>query len=121
MLLGQVCRNGLVLMSAHEDRPFLARPFRALVQSLVETHEASFAAISTWDDFLLTFRFLSETRDYTEAASAALAGPLADRDLLEATEATREFFQRLGRFPSLVDHIEAARERWAREGETRTV
>lgn len=121
MLLGQICRNGLVLMSAHQDRPFLAQPFRNLVQTLVEAHEACFAAISTWDDFLVTFRFLSETRDYTEAAQSALTGPLADRDLLEATETTRDFFQGLGRFPSLVDHIEAARERWARADEPRTV
>ena len=119
MLLGQVCRNGVVLASVHEGTPFLARPFRSLVESLVETHEARFAALSTWDDFLTTYRFLAATRDYTDAAVAAAAGPAADRSLLEATEATREFFQRLGRFPFLVDHIEAAKERWALEEEPR--
>lgn len=118
MLLGQVYRNGLVLVSAHETEPFLSRPLRSLVESLVETHEARFGALSTWDDFLTTYRFLAATRDYTESALAALVGPAADRDLLlRATEDATDFFRRRDRFPFLVDHIEAARERWALEEE----
>ena len=122
MLLGQVYRNGLVLVAAHEAEPFLARPFRSLVESLVETHEARFAALAAWDDFLATYRFLSATRDYTDTALAALVGPAADRDLLlRASEAATDFFRQQGRFPFLVDHIEAAKERWALEEAPATV
>lgn len=121
MLLGQVCRNGIVLASAHAAEPFLARPFRSLVESLLETHEARFAALSGWDAFLATYRFLAGTRDWTEAAVESLAGPAAGRSLLEATEATRELLQRLGRFPLLADHIEAAKDRWAMDEAPRAV
>ena len=115
MLLGQVCRNGLVLMSAHQDRPFLAQPFRS--PRAVPRRDTRGLLRGDLDLGRLPADVPLPLRDARlhGGRPAALTGPLADRDLLEATEATRDFFQGLGRFPSLVDHIEAARERWARE------
>ena len=47
MLLGQVCRNCLVLASAHEGEPLLARTFDGLMRSLVETYRAAFDSVAT--------------------------------------------------------------------------
>ncbi len=116
MLLGQVCRSCLVVSAAREAEPFVARPLRSLMDELVAAHEARFASLSSWEDFLSAYRFLSATRDYADAALEALAGPATGRDeLLRAAEAAHGLLAKEGRFPFLVEHVEAAKEAWAHE------
>lgn len=116
MLLGQVCRSCLVVAAAHEAQPFVARPLRGLMDALVGTHEARFASLATWEDFLSAYRFLSATRDWADAALESLGGAATGREeLLRAAEAAHGLLAREGRFPFLVEHIEAAKEAWARE------
>lgn len=113
MVLGQVCRNGLVLVAAHEKTPFLARPFGDLVNALMATHRDGLDRLATWDDFLRTYRFLSETRDYTDAVITALVGPDGVREhLLRATEMTQQFLEKQAHVPFLAEHLAAASERW---------
>jgi hypothetical protein len=117
-LLGQICRTCLVLVSAHKEQPFLAQPFKSLMQSLVQTYRSRFATLSSWDDFSSSFHFLHATRDYTDAAQRLLVGPFANRDdIVRASELTREYFQGQGEIPFLTDFLEAAKETYSvREG-----
>ena len=117
-LLGQICRTCIVLSAAHKGQPFVAQPFKALMQSLVQAHKDRFATLATWDDFSRTFHFLHATRDYTDAAARVLLGPFADRDVIvRASEMTREYFEEQGEIPFLKDFLEAAREAWTVRGE----
>ena len=113
-LLGQVCRNCLVLVAAHKEQPFVAQSFKALMQSLVGSYKGRFGALQSWDDFTATFHFLFAARDFTEASQRALLGPFTDRDyIIKASEITREFFQEKGEVPFLKDYLSAAQERWS--------
>lgn len=117
-LLGQVCRTCIVLAAALKGQPFLAQPFKALMQSLVQNHKGRFETLSSWDDFSRSFHFLHATRDYTDAAARHLLGPFADRDVIvKASEMTREYFEEQGEIPFLKDYLEAAKEAWTVRGE----
>lgn len=119
-LLGQICRTCIVLVAAHKEQPFLAQPFKALMQSLVQTYKSRFATLSTWDDFSTTFHFLHATREYTDAAGRLLLGPFTDRDfIVKASEMTREYFEGQGEIPFLKDFLEAAKETYTVRDELR--
>jgi hypothetical protein len=119
-LLGQICRTCIVLVAAHREQPFLAQPFKALMQSLVQTYKNRFATLSTWDDFSTTFHFLHATRDYADAAGRLLLGPFPDREyIVKASEMTREYFEGQGEIPFLNDYLGAARETYAVRDEPR--
>lgn len=113
-LLGQVCRNCLVLVAAQREQPFVASTFRSLMQTLVANYKGRFSSLQSWDDFTATFHFLFSAREFTESAQRALLGPFSDRDyIIKASEITREFFQEKGDVPFLRDFLSAAQERWS--------
>ena len=113
-LLGQICRNCLVIAAAHKDQPFVSSTYRALMHSLVQHHKQQFAVLTRWEDFMRTFRFLYATRDFTQATQAALLGPFGDREhILKASEITREMFQGKVDVPFLNDMLSAEKERFA--------
>ncbi len=111
-LIGQIARNCLLLMTTHKHNPFVSVPFKALMQGLVQTYKPHVDGMSTWDDFLFSFQYLSATRDYTEAMQQKLMVASADKDaIFKASEITHEFFKERDDLPFLKDFLNAEIER----------
>jgi len=111
-LIGHISRNCLVLMTAHKLNPFIALPFKSLMQSLVQTYKAQIAGITSWEDFLFTFQFLSATRDYTEQMQQKLMIASADKDaVFKASEITHDFFKGRDELTFVKEFLTAEQER----------
>lgn len=73
-LVGQICRNWLLVASAHEGREFVAAPAKAFAEALVASIPR-LEKIDNWPDFQLAFRFLYGLRDLTESDRDRMVAP----------------------------------------------
>lgn len=111
-LIGQISRNCLLLLTAHKHNPFVAQPFKVLMQAIVQTYKPHVQSVQSWDDFLFAFHYLAATRDYTEAMQQKLMVASADKDaIFKASEITHEFFKGHDDVPFLKDFLSAEQER----------
>jgi CRP-like cAMP-binding protein len=63
-LASQACRNLLIVASAHKGRHAIELPLRGLLQGLIQASRQLKGTIF-WDEFLTSFSFLHELRDYS--------------------------------------------------------
>lgn len=75
-LLGQICRNGLLVVAANPGREAVDSALTGTLMALAGS-ERRFGAIGTWDDFMATFHVLYSLREATDAMRAKLAPPAA--------------------------------------------
>ncbi len=92
-LIGQACRNLLIVISTHKSRSLVEAPLKALMQSLLEQGRAVKPA-TDWQEFMTGFRFLSELRDYTLALREKLTGGLGRAEAtVKASEVVKDLFK----------------------------
>jgi CRP-like cAMP-binding protein len=65
-LAGQATRNLLIVAAAHKGRNAVELPLRGLLQGLLQASRR-LKGTTFWDEFLLSFRFLHELREYSGA------------------------------------------------------
>ena len=65
-LVGQICRNCLLIISAQANQPLINVPFKGLMDGLLQSFHDEASAIETWDEFTAAFRALYALRDTTD-------------------------------------------------------
>ena len=117
-LVGQTCRNLLMVVSARAGDPYVEQPLIGLVRGLAQDVGKPLPA-RTWDAFMVTFSFLCEIRDMSDRILGRL-GPDASRRL-ELIEAASQALAQLpgsgDARPMIEAFLAAERERtewWAR-------
>lgn len=86
-LAAQATRNLLIVAAAHKGRNAVELPLRGLLQGLLQASRR-LRGTTFWDEFLISFRFLHELREYSGALRDDLpAGAAAGiQESLEASE-----------------------------------
>lgn len=117
-LLGQICRNLLMVISAQRDEPLVDAPLYALVQGLIRDAGRP-RSFPTWNRFLSVFSFLCNLRDLSDRVLDGLGPEPALR--LELIENSAQALTRLGEgvdiLPVVTAFLDAERakaEWWAR-------
>jgi CRP-like cAMP-binding protein len=111
-LIGQACRNYMLIAAAHKERQAVASLLKGEVQAL--GHTASEAKkIKSWDDFLWTFKYLYHVRDHTDAMRTELVQYLAgdSESLVKASEMMKELLKGQEVAAYLEEFIQAEREK----------
>jgi len=111
-LIGQACRNDLLIVAAHKERKAISQLLTGEVRALGET-AAEVRNINVWEDFLWTFRYLYHLRDHTDAMRSKLVMHLApDSDALKrASEMMRDLVKGQDVASYLEEFIAAEREK----------
>ncbi len=117
-LVGQTCRNLLMVVGARSGDPYVEQPLVGLVRGLAQDAGRPLPA-RTWEAFMVTFSFLSDLRDMSDRILGRLGPDPSQR--LELVEAASQALSRLaGRDdarPMIEAFLNAERERsqwWAR-------
>lgn len=111
-LIGQTCRNYLLIVAAHKDRAAVSTLLTGEVRALGET-ALEVRKIAVWDDFVWTFRYLYHLRDHSDAMRAQLVMHLApDSDALKrASDMMRDLVKGQDVASYLEEFIAAEREK----------
>jgi CRP-like cAMP-binding protein len=92
-LVGQACRNLLIVISAHRKRPIVESPLKSLMQALIERGR-EIKPILEWGEFMTTFRFLYELRDYSESLREKMAEKASRAEAsVKASEVVKDLFK----------------------------
>ncbi len=111
-LIGQICRNYMLIVAAHKERLAIAALLKGEVQALGQAASDA-KGIKTWDDFLWTFKYLFHQRDHSDLMRGELVQYLAsDSDsLVKASEMMKELLKGQDVVGYLDEFIQAERER----------
>lgn len=103
-LIGQVCRNNLLVMAAHGEQLVVAALLRSQVQAMSET-AAQCKQIKTWDHFQATFKYLIHLRSNSDQ----MRDDLVTTQVAETEALTKasEMMKSLVQGKDIVPHIEA--------------
>jgi Cyclic nucleotide-binding domain len=117
-LVGQICRNLLMVVAAKRAYPFIDDPLRGLVQGIVEDAQKA-QPIRSWDNFLLTARFLFELREVSDRTLESLGPDASQRSEMvqDASSLLSQLFQGREIVPVLEGFLKAEKEKtqwWAR-------
>jgi len=112
-LIGQICRNALLVIAANPGQPVADFMLVGLIRSMAECEE-QLAHIKTWDSFLVLFRMLCHVRDATDRMRIDLVTHSGDAFLHTVTEAgdmLRGLFKTADKQQYVQQFIEAERQR----------
>lgn len=111
-LVGQSCRNWLLIASANAGRAHIEAPLRHLAIGLLESL-ASLEAIRDWQEFLVAFRFLYNLRDLSNSERDRMVAPSQEafEEVLAASHTLRWLFRGQHAAVHLEAFIESERER----------
>lgn len=103
-LIGQVCRNNLLVMAAHGEKLVVAALLRGQVQAMGET-AVQCRGIKTWDHFSWTFNYLIRLRENSDR----MRDELVTTQMAESEALTKasEMMKSLVQGKDIVPHIEA--------------
>lgn len=93
-LASQAARNLLIVAAAHKGRHAVEMPLRGLLQGVLQASR-NLRGTTFWEEFLLSFRFLHELRDYS--------GSLRDRLPAESATGIEESVQASELVQALID------------------
>lgn len=114
-LIGQVCRNYLLVMAAHGEKLVVAGLLRGQIQAMGET-AAQCRQIDKWEDFIWTFNYLVHLRENSDRMRDELVTTaLAETEALnKASEMMKSLVQGKDILPHIQAHIDAdkARAQW---------
>lgn len=114
-LIGQVCRNYLLVMASHGEKLVVAGLLRGQIQAMGET-AAQCRQIDKWEDFIWTFNYLVHLRENSDRMRDELVTTaLAETEALDkASEMMRSLVQGKDILPHIQAHIDAdkARAQW---------
>ena len=103
-LIGQVCRNNLLVMASHGERLVVAALLKGQVQAMGET-AAQCRQIKTWDHFMWTFNYLVRLRENSDRMRDELVTTQVAET--EALAKASEMMKSLVQGQDIVPHIEA--------------
>ena len=117
-LVGQTCRNLLMVVSTRSGAPYVDEPLLGLVRGIAQEVGRP-APLRTWSAFMATFSLLCDMRDMSDRVLGRLGPEPAQR--LELIEAASQALSRLAGSddarPMIEAFLDAERERthwWAR-------
>jgi hypothetical protein len=110
-LAAQVCRNALLVMHSYKNQPLLSLPLKSLMQGIIQAKDH--LKVGTWEEFMLTFRFLSDIRDFSEEMRRNYVIMTSDKsELIERASATiREMISDKDLAPILETFMKAEQEK----------
>jgi len=92
-LISQACRNLLIVISEHRNRPLVEGPLRSTLQALIEQGR-NLKPMVKWDEFMTTFSFLHDLRDFTGQLRARHGGKASQAEAsVKASDAIKELFK----------------------------
>jgi hypothetical protein len=93
-LVGQACRNYLLIAAAHRERQVLGTLLQGQVRALGQT-AGQIKEIRDFEEFLFTFKYLFHLRDESDAARARLVRHLAGESeaMIKASEMIRDILK----------------------------
>jgi CRP-like cAMP-binding protein len=103
-LIGQACRNNLLVMAAHGEKLVVAALLRAQVQAMGET-ATQCRQIKSWDQFTWTFNYLIHLRENSDRLRDELVTTQVAET--EALAKASEMMKSLLQGKDIVPHIEA--------------
>jgi CRP-like cAMP-binding protein len=111
-LIGQICRNHLLVVGAHRERLAVATLLKGEVRALGEM-AATVKDITAWEEFFWTFRYLLHVRDHSDADRTRLVRHMADDSeaLVRASEMMRDLIKGQDIVSYMEEFIAADRER----------
>lgn len=110
-LVGQICRNCLLLVEAQHEDPMILGPVSALMVETVKAFRAQ-PAVESWDRLVREIGILSASRDYTDDLRATLGIDGSDRGAIKrASEAVREQFKEHESLAALIELIDSERHK----------
>ena len=111
-LIGQTCRNYMLIVAAHKERKGVSTLLRGEVQALGQTASEA-KNIKQWDDFVFTFKYLFDLRDFSDRMRSKLVQHLAadSEPLVKASEMIKELLKGQGVAAYLEEFITAEREK----------
>lgn len=93
-LVGEICRNSLLLVEACRDRALVTSPMKALMEATIEAFRDDSRRMKSWNDFTTMVALLVASRNYTERMRAELGVDGSDRDAIKrASDAIRAVFK----------------------------
>lgn len=118
-LVGQICRNLLIVLSARRGQAHLEVPLQGLLTGVVD-NAAGGQLPSDWEGFRTSIRFLSDVRDLSERTLESFGpDPLARGEMVESASKLLEQILDGRQAPTgLEDFLQAEREKsewWARD------
>jgi len=117
-LVGQVCRNLLMVITAKRGYAYIDAPLTALVESVVRDAQLA-QPVRTWETVLMTCRFLTDLRDLSDRLLLQLGPDIANRrELVErASQMLAQLFTGQDIQPVVAAFLAAEQEKtewWAR-------
>lgn len=111
-VIGQVCRNNLLVMAAQGEKLVVAALLRSQVQAMGET-ATQCRQIQTWDQFIGTFNYLIRLRDNSDRMrDDFVVRQMAETETLaKASEIMRSLVQGQDIVPQIEALLEADRSR----------
>jgi CRP-like cAMP-binding protein len=118
-LVGQICRNLLIVLSARRGHAHIETPLQGLLRGIVDD-AASGRPPGDWEGFRTSIRFLSDVRELSERALESFGpDPLARGEMVEgASKLLGEILGGRQAPTGLEDFLQAEREKsewWARD------
>jgi hypothetical protein len=111
-LVGQICRNCLMIMTAQQNRPMINVPFKGLMDGLLASFRDEAAKISRWEDFMASFKVLHALRDTTEQLREGLVMSHEPEAITQASNFFRDVYKSgPGAQLEVEDYLRAERER----------
>lgn len=116
-LCGQICRNALLTIAAHQDQPAVRGSLGALIQGVAECEKQG-RGITSWDQFLVSFRLLYHLRDGSDAMrDDVLSGRGGvPETILRASQVARALFKADDVIELVETFLDAERERQQHAG-----
>lgn len=111
-LIGQVCRNYLLVMAAHGEKLVVAGLLRGQIQAMGET-ATQCRQVNRWEDFIWTFNYLVHLRENSDRMRDELVTTaLAETEALDKASAMmKSLVQGEDILPHIQAHIDADRVR----------
>ena len=103
-LLGQICRNLLMVISARRNEPLVDAPLRALVEGLIQDARRE-RRFPSWERFMVVFSFLCSLRDLSDRLLDALGPEPSQR--LEMVENAAQALTQIGEGVDILPVVEA--------------
>ncbi len=119
-LIGQICRNFLMVITAKRGYAFIEHPLHSLVRGIAED-AAKAQPFRAWDSYQMTAHALSDLRDLSNRTLSAIGpDPSARGDLVEqASGLLDELFEGGAAASGIEDFLKTEREKtdwWASGG-----
>lgn len=120
-LIGQICRNCVMIITAQHNRPLIEPPLRGLMDGVLKAYHDEISALRKWEEFTVAFRVLYQLRDSTEILRDELVRSRDPEAITRASDFFRDVYKSTADAQiDVEDYLRAERERHAWLSMTKT-